>query len=70
MKGDDRMQESELLLKLKESEGNSLVLGFNSDSQVDITYQTAKKLQEEGKIELIDLRKNIDNTLEIKAYVK
>lgn len=70
MKGDDKMQDNELLSKLKEANGNSLVIGFNSDSQVDITYQIAKKLQEEGKIEIFDLRKSYNNTLEIKANVK
>ena len=64
------VDENVLLDKLKEANGNTLVLGFNSDTDVKTTVQTAEKLRDENKIEIVNMKENDDNSLEIKAYVK
>ncbi|MGF9979364.1 hypothetical protein [Viridibacillus arvi] len=64
------MKENELFKRLNEVNGNALVIGFSNDSDVNVAIESAEKLENEGRIELVDITKYDDNSLSIKAYVK
>lgn len=56
-----------ILSKIKESEGNSIVIRFTSEHQVDQAYLAAETLQSEGKIRITDIAKENSFSLRIKA---
>lgn len=56
-----------MLSKIKESEGNSIVIGFPSEHQANQAYLAAETLQSEGKIYITDITKEKGSSLRIKA---
>ncbi|MGG3450501.1 hypothetical protein ABER98_11550 [Domibacillus aminovorans] len=63
------MSQDVLLTKLKEAGGNHLVIGCDTEEDMNAKYLAASKLQDDGIIEIIDIAKNDDSTFSIKARV-
>ncbi|GKV67608.1 hypothetical protein NCCP2716_01060 [Sporosarcina sp. NCCP-2716] len=63
------MNEEELLRKLSEANGATLVLGFKTDSEAAQAEQSARQLEKSRKVDLHELRVTDDHALEIKATV-
>lgn len=56
-----------ILLKIKESEGNSIIIRFTSEHQANQAYLAAETLQSEEKIHIKDIAKENGSSLRIKA---
>ncbi|OKL37044.1 hypothetical protein [Domibacillus mangrovi] len=63
------MSQDVLLTRLKEAGGNYLVIGCNTEEDMNAKYLAAKKLQDDGIIEIVDIAKNEDSSFSIKARV-
>ncbi|WP_150284370.1 hypothetical protein [Rummeliibacillus sp. TYF-LIM-RU47] len=64
------MDKLELLNRLLKVTGNSLLLQFWNKSKADLTYQSAEKLKEEGKINIGKLTRRNDFSIYIQANLK
>ncbi|MCM3316193.1 hypothetical protein M3603_05835 [Rummeliibacillus stabekisii] len=61
------MDKLELIKRLTEVTGNSLLLQFWSKSKADLTYESAKELKEEGKVKIGELTRRDDFSIHIQA---
>ncbi|AMW99197.1 hypothetical protein [Rummeliibacillus stabekisii] len=64
------MDKFELLKRLSEITGDSLLIQFYDKNAADLTYQSAEKLRDEGKINLGELTRRNDFSVHIQANIK
>ncbi|MFG3612361.1 hypothetical protein [Rummeliibacillus stabekisii] len=64
------MDKLELLKRLTEVAGNSLLLQFWNKRKADLTYESAKELKEEGKVNIGELTRRDDFSIHIQTNIK
>lgn len=64
------MDENQLLKRLNEVQGNTLVIDFGNEKAANETAKSAEQLENQGKIDLVELTRYDNYSIAIKAYVK
>lgn len=64
------MNESQVLERIKEADGNTIVMGFSNEHDARETVLSVEKLMNDDRITLAQLTRDDNYSVEIKARVK
>ncbi|RIJ64097.1 hypothetical protein [Rummeliibacillus sp. POC4] len=64
------MNESQVLERIKEADGNTIVMGFSNEQDAHETVLSVEKLMNDDRITLAQLTRDDNYSVEIKARVK